>query len=394
MTKFLHPLMHNNFFKQDIDQVIKLLKKKNVILTQSKNVKKFEDNWSKWLGVKYSVFVNSGSSANLISLDILNILKGKGEVIVPPLTWSSDINAVIKNNMKPVFIDINLENLCMNENRLLKAISNKTKAIFFTHAQGFNGFTNKLIKIIKKKKIFLIEDVCESHGAKFNQKKLGTFGNISNFSFYYAHHMSTIEGGMICTNEKKIYQLARMLRSHGLVREINDNSEKKKLIKKYPKLSPEFIFMHPAYNMRNNEIGGVLGINQLKRLDKNNRIRNKNFKYFIKNLDSSKYFTNFDFSGCSNYAFPLILKKQSFQNRNNVEKILKKNKIEFRRGNAGGGNQLLQPYLMRIHKVKNLKNYKNINHVHHFGYYIGNYPSLKIQRVLKTCKVLNSIKFK
>ena len=206
--------------------------------------------------------------------------------------------------------------------------------------------------------------------------------------------MSTIEGGMICTNEKKIYQLARMLRSHGLVREINDNSEKKKLIKKYPKLSPEFIFMHPAYNMRNNEIGGVLGINQLKRLDKNNRIRNKNFKYFIKNLDSSKYFTNFDFSGCSNYAFPLILKKQSFQNRNNVEKILKENKIEFRRGNAGGGNQLLQPYLMRIHKVKNLKNYKNINHVHHFGYYIGNYPSLKIQRVLKTCKVLNSIKFK
>ena len=227
MTKFLHPLMHNNFIKKDVDQVIKLLKKKNVILTQSKNVKKFEENWSKWLGVKYSVFVNSGSSANLISLDILNILKGKGEVIVPPLTWSSDINAVIKNNMKPVFIDINLENLCMNENKLLKAISKKTKAIFFTHAQGFNGFTNKLIKIIKKKKIFLIEDVCESHGAKFNQKKLGTFGNISNFSFYYAHHMSTIEGGMICTNEKKIYQLARMLRSHGLVREINDNSEKK-----------------------------------------------------------------------------------------------------------------------------------------------------------------------
>ncbi len=394
MTKFLHPLMHNNFIKKDVDQVIKLLKKKNVILTQSKNVKKFEENWSKWLGVKYSVFVNSGSSANLISLDILNILKGKGEVIVPPLTWSSDINAVIKNNMKPVFIDINLENLCMNENKLLKAISKKTKAIFFTHAQGFNGFTNKLIKIIKKKKIFLIEDVCESHGAKFNQKKLGTFGNISNFSFYYAHHMSTIEGGMICTNEKKIYQLARMLRSHGLVREINDNSEKKKLIKKYPKLSPEFIFMHPAYNMRNNEIGGVLGINQLKRLDKNNRIRNKNFKYFIKNLDSSKYFTNFDFSGCSNYAFPLILKKQSYQNRDNVEQILKKNKIEFRRGNAGGGNQLLQPYLMKIKKVKDLKNYKNINHVHHFGYYIGNYPTLKIQRVLKTCKVLNSIKFK
>ena len=193
MKNFLHPLMSNNFEKDDLDSVIKLLKTNDPILTQSKNVLKFEKSWSKWLGVKYSVFVNSGSSANMISINILNILKGSGEVIVPSLTWSSDISSVIKNKMKPIFVDINLDNLSMNEDQVIKSYNSKTKAIFLSHIQGFNGLSNKLLDFIKKKKIFLIEDVCESHGASFRKKKLGTFGQISNFSFYYAHHMSTIE---------------------------------------------------------------------------------------------------------------------------------------------------------------------------------------------------------
>ena len=123
-----------------------------------------------------------------------------------------------------------------------------------THAQGFNGLSQKLISFLKRKKILLIEDVCESHGATFNKKKLGTFGEISNFSFYYAHHMSTIEGGMICTNNQKIYQLARVLRSHGMARELGNKILEKKIIKKYSKLSPKFIFLYPTFNFRNNEI--------------------------------------------------------------------------------------------------------------------------------------------
>ena len=276
--KFSHPLMHNNFTKSDMRSVSNLLMQKNIILTQSKHVKNFEKKWSKWLGVKYSVFVNSGSSANLVTISILKMLYKKNEIILPSLTWVSDVNSVILNNFKPVFVDINLKNLCMSENQIIKKINKKTLAVFITHAQGFNGLSDNLLKYLKRKKIILIEDVCESHGAMHNKKKLGTFGLISNFSFYYAHHMSTIEGGMICTNNKKIYHIARALRSHGMAREIDDKKEENKIIKKYPNLSPKFIFLYPAYNFRNNEIGAVIGLNQIKSLNKNNNLRKRNFK--------------------------------------------------------------------------------------------------------------------
>jgi len=391
--KFSHLLMHDNFTKSDMSAAINLLKKRKIILTQSKNVKLFEQKWSKWLGVKYSVFVNSGSSANLLTLSILKILYGKGEIILPTLTWVSDINSVLQNNLKPVFVDINPKNLCMSENEIFKKVNKNTLAVFITHVQGFNGLSSKLLSYLKKKKIILIEDVCESHGATFKNKKLGTFGEISNFSFYYAHHMSTIEGGMICTNNKKIFHMARMLRSHGMVREIGDPKIEKQIIKKYPKLSPKFIFLYPAYNFRNNEIGAVIGLNQLKNLDKNNTKRKANLKVFLNSLDGTKYRTDFDLKGSCNYAFPLILKKANFKNRDRLEKILKINNIEFRRGNAGGGNQLRQPYLKKILKKINLSNYKEVDHVHFFGYYIGNFPTLKFSKIKRICSILNSINY-
>ncbi len=230
--KFFHPLMHNNFEKNDLSLASNFLKKNN-ILTQSKNVKLFEKKWSEWLGVKYSIFVNSGSSANFLSILAFSMLyKNKGEIIVPSLTWISDIVAVIKNGYKPIFVDINLSNLSMNTDQVISKINKNTRAVFITHAQGFNGLNQKLLNFLKKKKIKLIEDVCESHGAKYKGRKLGTFGEISNFSFYYAHHMSTIEGGMICTNNKKIYEICRILRSHGMAREMSDKKEEKRIIKK------------------------------------------------------------------------------------------------------------------------------------------------------------------
>ena len=204
--KFEHKLMTNNFDREDFNGVKKLLNSKNPILTQSKFVKKFEKDWSNWLGVKYSTFVNSGSSANFISMFILKELYGSGEVIVPTLTWVSDISSVILNGFTPVFVDINPKNLGMNEKEVIKKLTKKTKAVFITHVLGFNSFSNNLLKELKKRKIPIVEDVCESHGATFRGKKLGTFGIMSNFSFYYAHHMSTIEGGMISTNNKKIYE--------------------------------------------------------------------------------------------------------------------------------------------------------------------------------------------
>ena len=390
--QFSHPLMHNNFTKTDMNAAIKLFKQKKIILTQSKYVKKFEKKWSKWLGVKYSVFVNSGSSANLLTMTVLKILYGKGEIILPPLTWVSDINSVIQNNFKPVFVDINPKNLCMSEEEIVKKVNKNTLAVFMTHAQGFNGLTSKLISFLKKRKVLLIEDVSESHGATFNKRKLGTFGKISNFSFYYAHHMSTIEGGMICTNDKKIYEIVKILRSHGMIRESNNSVFEKKMIKTYPKLSPKFIFLYSGYNFRNNEVGGVIGLNQLNSLDKNNKKRKENFKFFLKLLDQSKYRTDFQIDGSCNYAFPVILKRKSLKSRNVFEKKLLENKIEFRRGNAGGGNQLRQPYLQKFVENVNLSNFKEVDHVHFFGYYIGNYPSLSKVKIKKICNILNCIK--
>ena len=171
MRKFEHKLMFNNINQSDVDALIKFLKKnKKKIFTQSEQVKKFEEQWSNWLGAKYSVFVNSGASANLITILIIKILYGTGEIIVPTLTWISDIASVIQNNFKPVFVDINPRTLCMDENQIIKKITKKTKAVFLTHAQGFNGLSEKLLKILKKKKIILLEDVCESHGATFKKK--------------------------------------------------------------------------------------------------------------------------------------------------------------------------------------------------------------------------------
>jgi len=394
MKNFLLPLMDNNINIDDRKEVIKFVKK-NKIYTQSKKVIEFEKKWSKWLGVKYSVFVNSGSSANLLSMKALKILNNnpkKNEIIVPTLTWISDIVSVVESGFKPVFVDINPKTLSMDNSVILKKVTNKTLAVFITHAQGFNGLSKELLTKLKKKNILLVEDVCESHGAKFKNKKLGTFGLLSCFSFYYAHHLSTIEGGMICTNNKKYYQLLRMLRSHGMLRESGNKLMEKKLIKKFNHLSPKFIFLYPGFNFRNNEISAVIGLNQLKRLDKNNSIRNKNFLYFIKNLNSNIYQTNFDLKGISNYAFPLILKDKNFKLRKKLEKTMKDYGIEFRRGNAGGGNQLQQPWLKKIIKNINMNNFKNVEHVHHFGYYIGNFPSLKKNTIKKVLNILNKVK--
>ncbi len=385
-----YPLMKNNILRSDLNQVIKFLKKKDPILTQSKNVKKFEEKWSKWLGTKYSIFVNSGSSANFLSLAILKTeFPRGGEIIVPSFTWVSDIVSVIQNGFKPVFVDINLENLSMSEGEIFKKINKRTKAIFLTHAQGFNGLNQNILKILKQKNIYLIEDVCESHGAKFGKKKLGTFGYISNFSFYYAHHMSTIEGGMICTNSKIVYEKARMLRSHGLVREIHDLKIKKNYLKKYKDLNPQFIFGMPGFNLRNNEIGAILGLSQLKRLNNNILKRNQNHEYFLSKINKSKFFTNFDLSGSSNYAFNLIMKDKDNLFVKKLIKNLTKHKIEFRRGSVGGGNQLRQPYLEKIIRKNQAKSYKVTEHVHFYGFYIGNYPELNKKSIDFICKIIN-----
>ena len=388
MNRFNFPLMKNNITKRDKSSLIKYLKTTENF-TQGKLVKKFENYWSKWLGVKYSVFVNSGSSANLLSLQLLKLKYPKGgKVIVPTLTWSSDIASIIHSGFEPVFVDINLENLGMNIDQIISKIDKDTKAVFISYILGFNCINNKLLHYLKRKNLF-IEDVCESHGAKYNNKKLGTLGWSSNFSFYYAHHMSTIEGGMISTNSKDNYYKLLMLRSHGLIREVKDIEFQKKFIKKNKFINSQFIFEIPGFNLRNTEIGACLGLSQLKRLDKNIKIRNKNFIKFLSLLDKNYFFTDYFIKGMSNYAFNVILKKKNSKLFFKILKQLDKYKIEYRLGSAGGGNQLRQPYVRKMKLKNKLTKFPNVEHVHKYCFYIGNYPDLKTKDIIKICKIIN-----
>ena len=266
IRKFNWPLMENNISRADLAGVADFLRQDDPILTQSSQVQAFEKEWSAWLGVRYSVFVNSGSSANLLTISALREHYGLGEIIVPTLTWVSDIASVIHCGFTPVFVDIDRRTLGMDNDQVVHKISSRTKAVFLTHVLGYNGLSQYLLDELNRRGIPLIEDVCESHGATFDGRKLGTLGLMSNFSFYYAHHMTTIEGGVISTDDAKLYETVRMLRSHGMVREANSDELKRSYAEQYPDLNPDSIFVLPAYNVRNTEINALMGRLQLKRL--------------------------------------------------------------------------------------------------------------------------------
>jgi CDP-6-deoxy-D-xylo-4-hexulose-3-dehydrase len=387
-----YPLMRNNILREDLDAVIEHLKQEDPILTHGANVRAFEAEWSAWLGVKHSVFVNSGASANLLTMAILKIRYPEGgEVLVPPLAWVSDIASVLQNGFKPVFVDIDPRTLGMDPAKILTAITDKTRAVFLTHVQGFDGLTDQLLSELQQRQIPLVEDVCESHGATHNGKKLGSFGWISNFSFYYAHHMSTIEGGMVCTSDQEVYQQVRMLRSHGMVREANDPALHVAYQAANPELNSDFIFAFPAYNARNTEIGGIMGRSQLKRLDLNVKRRTENLLRFLKQIDPNKYRIDFKIEGSSNYAFNLILKQPDDELVQRLMKVMRESGIEFRRGSAGGGNQIRQPYLKGIVPTDHHRAFPETEHVHFYGFYIGNFPDLRDAEIDQLCAVLNSV---
>ena len=203
--------------------------------------------------------------------------------------------------------------------------------------------------------------------------------------------MSTIEGGMICTNDKRFYEYARMFRSHGMVRESTDNELKRYFYEKYNDLNPEFIFSVPGFNMRSTELNAVIGINQLKRLDENNKKRTENFKYFLDNLNPDKYFTNFNIDGSVNYAFVLLLREADDVLFKKVCDKLNEENVEFRRGTSGGGNQARQPYIRKRFPMINPKDFPNADYIHFYGMYIGNFPKLEKTKIDKLVNMLNRL---
>jgi CDP-4-dehydro-6-deoxyglucose reductase, E1 len=257
--------------------------------------------------------------------------------------------------------------------------------------QGFDGLDDSLLAELQRSGIPLIEDVCESHGASHGGRRLGSFGWMSNFSFYYAHHMSTIEGGMVCTNDDGVYQQLRMLRSHGMVRENTDADSRAAWRDANPALNPDFIFAHAAYNVRNTEIGGIMGRSQLKRLDANVVTRTRNLHRFLDRIDAKRYRTDFKLEGSSNYAFNLIMAEADPSYVQRLMATMRETGIEFRRGSAGGGNQVRQPYLRGIVPIDHHLAFPQTEHVHFYGFYIGNFPDLRDDEIDSICRIVNAV---
>lgn len=388
------PLINDNISQEDRKKLSDFILS-NKRLTNGEKVIEFENIWSDWLGVKKSIMVNSGSSGNYISIAIVKELLGIGEIIVPPLGWVSDISSVVQLGMTPVFVDISMDNLSITAENIEKAITPKTKAIVLVHCLGFNAINEEIIKIAKENNLLLIEDCCEAHGACYNGQKVGTFGDISIFSFYFGHHITTIEGGMISTNNDKIYELSKLFRSHGMTREVSEETQNS-YKENYPKLNPLFTFAVAGFNMRSTELNAVLGIEQMKRINYNIEKRRHNYKIWINNLDKNKFKTEWDDGENSNFALPLVMQPHYVDRLHinddfsSVCDILDLRGVEYRLGLSGGGNQALQPYLEN-YDYRIVNNLDNCNYVHHNSLYIGNHTDLTEEKIIELTKSLNDV---
>jgi CDP-6-deoxy-D-xylo-4-hexulose-3-dehydrase len=386
------PLMRGNLARADIDALVAFLgRSEDPVLTQGAEVRAFEREWSAWLGIADSVLVSSGSSANLVTMAALRHLRGPGEVIVPPLTWVSDIASVLHVGLEPVFVDIDPLTLGLDTCAVLDRIGPRTRAVFLTHILGYSALDGTLLDGLARAGVPLIEDVAESYGATYDGRKLGTFGWASNFSFYYAHHLTTGEGGMVSGQDPELLDVLRMLRAHGLVRAASDPARQQKYFAAHPDLSEDFIFAMPAWNVRSTEMAAVLGRSQLRRLDARNEVRRHNLEVFLTHLDPRRFVTEFAREGSCNYAFTLVLRERDEALRDAVVGLFRAEGVEFRRGLSGGGNQLRQPYLRGRPGIPAPEGFPNVEHVHFFGFYIGNYPDLPEWKIVTLCERLNAL---
>ena len=382
MNKFFYPLIENPFSEKDISEGIKVLKSKQ--LTMSKKTSDFETNFSKSLKSKYSLMVNSGSSANLMALQCLinpyrkNRLKKGDEVIIPTLCWSTSLWPIIQSNLKPIFVDINPLTLNIDENEIEKKISKKTKAILLVHVLGNSCDMDQIMKIKNKYNLLLIEDTCESLGSKYKGKFLGTFGEFSSYSFYSSHQISSGEGGMVCCKDKTDYNIIKSLRSHGWSRGTTFENE---IYKKNKILDKRFIFFNSGYNLRPTEVSAAIGHNQFKRLDKFIKIRNFNRNKIISSIKNNSFLNKkIDFYYENKNVKPswfglsikLLIKDKKYKYK--IIKKLEKNGIETRP--IISGNFANQPGAKKYQLTNNQK-FPNTDIVYDKSFFIG-LPTQKI----------------
>ena len=369
---FKYPLLENAFSNQDINSAIKVVRSRR--LTMSKKTMEFEKKFSQFIKSNYCLMVNSGSSANLLAFFALinplkkNKLKVGDECLIPALCWSTSLWPIVQSGLVPKFIDVDLKTFSPNLDIIKKNVTKKTKAIMLINVLGNCSEIDKIKQFARKKKIYLVEDNCESLGSIYKGKNLGTFGDFSSFSFYYSHQLTSGEGGMIVCNNKFDYRILQSLRAHGWDREI---SKKKNT----------FNFVNQGFNLRPLDISASIAMSQLKRLKKMIKIRKYNRDMIIKYLKKSpKWDDQFTFFESSKhlkpswFSIPLLINKKYLKYKKFFLKKLEKNKIETRP--IISGNFINQPAI-KLHKIKK-KNFRNSQAIEDRGFFIG-LPTKKIK---------------
>jgi len=375
--KIRYPLLSNAFSNKDIEVGVKVLRSK--FLTMSKHTEKFEKFFAKKLNLKYALMTNSGSSANLLAVSsLINPFRKKklnkgDEVLIPAVCWSTSLWPIIQNGLKPVFVDVELDTFNISLDDLKKKITKKTKAIMCIHILGTSTNMKKLNQIAKKFKLFVIEDTCESLGAKYNNKYLGSFGEFGTFSFYYSHQITCGEGGMIVCNNKEDYNILKTLRSHGWSR---NTSFEKKFKNKYQKVDNRFMFVNSGYNLRPTDIQAAIGLSQLKRLEIFKKIRKENRIKIIKNLKSNiKWKNQFKFVEINKNIHPSWFGLAILLNP--VYRIKKKkylnylNSVGIENRPILSGNFLNQPSVKLYNLRPKKNNFPNAQKIEDLGFFIG-----------------------
>ena len=370
-------LTDNTISLKDINSLINWLKK-NPRLTKGDLTLKFEKIFSKWIKRKYSIFVNSGSSANLLIAQGLieaNMLRNK-TIIAPAVSWVTTITPFMQMGYKVKLCDCNKSDLGLDINHLEKLCKQyKPSLIILVHVLGHANDMKAIRKICSKYKVKILEDTCEALGTTYEGKNLGTFGIASSFSFYYGHHISTIEGGMLTIDDKKLYNVLLSIRSHGWGRDL-ENKERKQLEKKYniDNVRSLYTFYYSGFNLRPTDLNAFLGIEQMKVLTRKIKTRFRNFRLYQKLL-SNFWTQNSDAKIVSNFGYAIMVK-----NRQEVFNYLKKNKIETRPLICGNMGQ--QPFWLKKYKRPKLPNAEKI---HKHGLYLPNHENLNQKQVKYIC---------
>lgn len=383
MEKKVIKLVKDTIDNNDIDELIEWLKT-YPRLTKGSETEQFEKEWSKWMGVKYSVFVNSGSSANLMMLYALIASKRirNKKVIVPALSWATDLAPVIQLGLEPILVDISKETLAVSIESLEEVFKKENPgALLLVSVLGIPPNMNEITTLCKKYGVTLLEDACESLGSCYDGKKLGTFGYMSSFSLYFGHHISTIEGGMICTDDYEMYNVLKMIRSHGWDRDldtpIRDVLREKWDVSEFDGL---YTFYIPGFNLRSTDLQAKIGRRQLLKLDKIGKDRNKNFIKYDELLNESFWRPSPpQNSFVSNFAYPMIHKM-----RDKIVKELQENSIEVRP--LISGSMGTQPfYIDRYGR----KEFHNASLIDKYGFYLPNHPELEETDIQKICDIIN-----